>query len=397
MAFLCIDGSVTYMSAENISLEQSVPQGIYQLIGTKFGSQLNPMKDFKLTHGKIYGTSQERADHIVKAFKSTNPDKNLGVLLSGGRGLGKTLTTRLVIEQLKDDYPIISVSQYTADLADFLSHVKGCVILMDEFEKFMGGNIQGNEAEDEQTKQETILSVLDGNTGSQGNLFLLTVNNTYKLDENLLSRPGRIRYHFRYESEAADVVRDYCKDNLNDKSKVEEVVKALGCTKYVSMDIISSFVDELNRFPEKTPDKVKEYFNIDSNITKLKYDVMVDTPDGPLTYTSTYESSEPPSNRWFYLKKGEYKKILKARGITEGSTEEENMTYTNALRLTIDTDLPAFIYGSEMIDSDYVIIDSIQNSDDDYDNEPEKYKAIKCVVSDPEFASYSKKYNKNSF
>ena len=195
MAFLNIDGEYCWMDGDGISVDKVIKKNIWKMVPTKVGPKLTPLDDFKLSHEKIYGNSQNRANHIVEAFRKNDAEHNLGVLLSGGRGLGKTLTTRLVIEQLKDDYPIVVISEYMNGMADFLSHLKNTVILMDEFEKFMSGNINGSDNTEEQTKQESILSVLDGNTGSTGNLYLLTVNNTYKLDENLISRPGRIRYH----------------------------------------------------------------------------------------------------------------------------------------------------------------------------------------------------------
>lgn len=397
MAFLNLDGEVYWMDGDGISIDNKIPIGIWQLVGTKMGPKLIPIKDFKLSHGKIYGNSQIRANHIVEAFKKNEDDRNLGVLLSGGRGLGKTLTTRLVIEQIKDDYPIITISEYVPGMNDFLSHVKKSVILMDEFEKFMSGNIKGNDAEDEQTKQETLLSVLDGNTGSAGNLYLLTANHTYKLDENLISRPGRIRYHYKYNSETADVVRAYCKDNLNDQSKIDAVVHTLGATKYVSMDIISSFVDELNKFPDETPETVKDYFNLDATSSKLKYDIVISTPDGPLTYSYTYEGSGMPEDNWFHLRSEDYRRLLKAAGIKKGSDEEEDFDYPNAIRATIDGTVPPFIYGSESLDPDIAEVTEInyyQEGNKSWDS-TEGWEVAKVIVTDLEFTSFSKKYNKN--
>jgi hypothetical protein len=397
MAFLNLDGEVYWMDGDGISIDNKIPIGIWQLVGTKMGPKLIPIKDFKLSHGKIYGNSQIRANHIVEAFKKNENDRNLGVLLSGGRGLGKTLTTRLVIEQIKDDYPIITISEYVPGMNDFLSHVKKSVILMDEFEKFMSGNIKGNDAEDEQTKQETLLSVLDGNTGSAGNLYLLTANHTYKLDENLISRPGRIRYHYKYMSEPAEVVRSYCQDNLNDKSKIEEVVYTLGLTKYVSMDIISSFVDELNKFPNETPSSVKDYFNLDTTSDRLIYEITLKGPLGLLTYSLTYEGSDMPQGYWFHLKSEDYKKILKKAGIKKDSEEEESFDYPHSIKAALNGTVPSFIMGSEDLDTDIVDIDSVSWSiRADTELDTEEWSIEKAVVIDPEYKIFSKRYNKNT-
>ena len=395
MAFLNIDGEYYWMDGNGISVDKVIKKNIWKMVPTKMGPKLAPLDDFKLSHGKIYGNSQVRANHIVEAFRKNDAEHNLGVLLSGGRGLGKTLTTRLVIEQLKDDYPVVVISEYINGMADFLSHLKNTVILMDEFEKFMSGNVNGDDNAKEQTKQESILSILDGNTGSAGNLYLLTVNNTYRLDENLISRPGRIRYHYTYESENATVVRAYCEDNLNDKSKIEEVVSVLGSTKYVSMDIISSFVDELNKFPEMSPSDVREYFNLDVSNSKLKYSVLLKTPDGNFTYSATYSGS--PDDVWLHMSNSDYKRLLKSKGLKEDSDEADELDYVSAINITIE-DLPP-VYGVHKLLPDELIINylSFTYSPNLSFDDSEGYEVLSATITDPEFASYTKKYNKNSF
>lgn len=394
MAFLNIDGEYCWMDGDGISVDKVIKKNIWKMVPTKVGPKLTPLDDFKLSHGKIYGNSQNRANHIVEAFRKNDAEHNLGVLLSGGRGLGKTLTTRLVIEQLKDDYPIVVISEYMNGMADFLSHLKNTVILMDEFEKFMSGNINGSDNTEEQTKQESILSVLDGNTGSTGNLYLLTVNNTYKLDENLISRPGRIRYHYVYESEDASVVKAYCKDNLNDKSKIEDVVNVLGSIKYVSMDIISSFVDELNKFPDLSPADVREYFNLDVSNSKLKYSVLMKTPDGNFTYSKV--TSSDSSEIWLNMSNLDYKKLLKSKGLKEDSDEADNLDYMSSIKITIDNVPP--IYGVHKLLPDEFTIDtlSFQYSANLPFDESEGYEVLSATITDPEFASYTKRYHKNS-
>jgi hypothetical protein len=259
----------------------------------------------------------------------------------------------------------------------------------------MVGNINGDDNKEEQTKQETLLSVLDGNTGSAGNLYLLTVNNTYKLDENLISRPGRIRYHYVYNSEDAAVVKAYCLDNLNDKSKIDDVVNVLGSTKYVSMDIISSFVDELNKFPDLSPTDVREYFNLDINTSKLKYSILMKTPDGVFTYSNICYDN--PSNIWARLNNQDYKKLLKSKNIKDGSEEADDLDYMSAINFTIE-DMPP-IYGTRTLLPDEVIINELafNYSDSQSFDDSEGYEVLSATITDPEFASYTKKYNKNAF
>ena len=381
MNFLITEDEVAFINSDDIKLGQQVPLGFWKLDAAQFKGIFLKKADFKLSHGKIYGKSQNIADHIVQAYKYTPEDKNMGVLLSGGRGLGKTLTTRLVIEQLAKTHPIIIISDYFNGMVDFLENIKGCVILMDEFEKVMGGNIRGNDAENEQTKQETLLSLLDGNTGSSGNLFLLTVNNTYKLDENLKSRPGRIRYHYRFISETADVVREYCKDNLKNQDRIEEVVKALSCAEYVSMDIITSFVEELNNFPEMKPSEVIDYFNIESGDKKYIFTVIVkDKDDGNIyNFTRTCRSVDYDSMGLTPSDSRKYSELQKAAG--------NETDYYKYLTASIDDDaIPAYIWGKEQIDPASVEIHSITTFDNEqYEIEDcSNLEIVGVTVEDPD-------------
>lgn len=376
--WLRIDDELMYMDGDSIStVGQKIPIGIYKTAFQKLRGTFLKETEIKLSHGKIYGHSQEIADHIVKSFELNSNDKNLGVLLSGGRGLGKTLTTRLVINQLKDKYPIVVISEYTPDLPEFLAHIKGSVILMDEFEKFMGGAANGSDNEDEQTKQETLLSILDGNSGCAGNLFLLTVNNVYKVDDNLKSRPGRIRYHYRYDSEGADTVRKYCKDNLLNKSLTDDVVKVLGVAKYVSLDIITQFVDELNKFPELTPLDIIDFFNIESSDKKYEIVIFAECRGKKVQYSRTFKN---------YLDCDWVQLTPKYRNIPKDEVPQH-------LSVSLDEeDIPSYIYGKERLNPEVISLETVDGDGIDTD----EVKILQVILEDPEFESFSRKYMKNS-
>lgn len=379
--WLKIDDEMVFMNGDSVSSLKTLPNKVYKTVFSKMRGTFLKETEIKIEHGKIYGNSQNIADHIVQAFELNDNSKNLGVLLSGGRGLGKTLTTRLVIEKFKEKYPIILVSEFTPDLPDFLSNLKNCIILMDEFEKFMSGNANGSDNEEDQTKQETILSVLDGNTGCAGNLFLLTVNKLYKVDENLKSRPGRIRYHYRYESENAEVVRNYCKDNLERKDIIEDVVRTLGVAKYVSLDIITSFVDELNKFPTLTPLEVMEFFNIESSETKYKISIVAEVNEKQVIYERTFRNYL--DEEWCTLSSK-----FRNKYSDDGSVPEH-------INITLESEnMPSYIYGKEKIDVSNISFNDISGCDET--TTPEDVHILSVILEDPDFEAFSKKYNKNS-
>ena len=87
MAFLIDDDSVRIINSEQYKIQKELPKGVYKLVFSKMGSYLEKT-ELKLTHGKIYGNSQEITNHVVEAYKLNPVEKNMGVLLSGDRGLG---------------------------------------------------------------------------------------------------------------------------------------------------------------------------------------------------------------------------------------------------------------------------------------------------------------------
>ena len=384
--FLKLENTVKYVEADSVDdlkLSKEVPVGVWKLSCAQFVGFFLEETEIKLSHGKIYGDAQDIADHVAEAFEKNDPNKNLGVLFSGEKGLGKTLTTRLILEKFYGKKPIIIISEYINGMADFISKFKGCVILMDEFEKFTGGNTD-SEDENSLTKQESLLSIFDGNTGCSGNLFLLTVNNTYKLNENLKSRPGRMRYHYKFTSENATVVRNYCNDNLNNKEIIEDVVETLGSAGFVSMDILSSFVDELNKFPDKKPSEVLKYFNIENEnaYENFRATFKVLWGDTEVTYADRSPLRNFYNGRWLSWKVSSDKEREKLR----------NLGIPNDIYVVLDEGADISSYFENVLSEDDY---NIENETFDQTNSftEDDLKVIKAVVKSIEMDKKIKRYN----
>lgn len=384
--FLKLENTVKYVDADSVDdlkLSKDVPVGVWKLSCAQYVGFYLEETEIKLSHGKIYGDAQDIADHVVEAFEKNDPNKNLGVLFSGEKGLGKTLTTRLILEKFYGKKPIIIISEYINGMTDFISNFKGCVVLMDEFEKFTGGNTD-SEDENSLTKQESLLSIFDGNTGCSGNLFLLTVNNTYKLNENLKSRPGRMRYHYKFTSENATVVRNYCNDNLNNKEIIEDVVETLGSAGFVSMDILSSFVDELNKFPDKKPSEVLKYFNIENENAdeNFRATFKVLWGDTEVIYADRAPLRCFHNGRWASLKVNNDKEREKFR----------KLDIPDNICITIDEDADISSYFENVLsEDDYRIEDETFDQTESFTEDD--LKVIKAVVKSAEMDKKIRRYN----
>lgn len=287
MAFLVNEASVDIINDKAVDIRSSLPIGIYKVSYSQFRGVFLENTDFKLEHGKIYGHADEIASHIVDAYKKFS--SNLGVILSGGKGLGKSLTARLVVEKVMKKYPVIIINEYIPTMFDCLSSISNAVIIIDEFEKTMKGHIDGSDNHtDAKSKQEDMLTFLDGTAVASHNLVLMTVNNVFEVDDFLRSRPGRIKYHYRYESIDEKTIRAYCADNLKKPKLEDDIVNELLATRYVSLDIVRALVDEVNAFDVSVSDALG-YLNVEINRINVSADIILEFPDGKVE-TRTYRA-----------------------------------------------------------------------------------------------------------
>jgi SpoVK/Ycf46/Vps4 family AAA+-type ATPase len=283
MAYLVGKTSVDIISDDAVDIRDNLPAGFYKLEAAPMRGFYLDKADYNTAHGKIYGKSDVIASHVADAYEKS--DRSLGVLFSGGKGLGKSLTTRLIIEKLMSRHPVIIINKYIDGMFDFLEPIKNVVYLFDEFEKTMRGNVnEQSNNNNATTKQDQILTFLDGTASGTHNLFLFTVNEKRELNDNLLSRPGRIRYHYQFESCDADTIRNYCKDNLEKPELESEIVDTLTATRYVSLDIVRALVDEVNTY-DVTVSEAMNYLNIDFKRISLQARVTWALGDVQKTYT----------------------------------------------------------------------------------------------------------------
>lgn len=206
---------------------------------------------------KIYGKEQQFCDRVLNTFKRSN--RNLGVLLTGLKGTGKSLVAKMIAQQSK--MPIVCITApFSGDkFADCLEKMGDNVILFfDEFEKVY------KEEED----QKHFLSILDG-TFSGKKLFLFTTNH-FEINEFLKSRPSRIRYVRRFEGLDKETIDEIIEDLLENKEYEEELKSVLNILSSVSVDVLLHLIDEINSYNEPPRVAIK---NLNIQIEHSYFDV----------------------------------------------------------------------------------------------------------------------------
>ena len=111
------------------------------------------------------------------------------------------------------------------------------VILIDEAEKTFS----------EKDDAHILLKLIDGVYNRTRKLYILTTNKLH-INENLLGRPGRIRYIQEFTNLPKAAVEEYLEDNLEDKSKKQAVMDIVDLLEISTIDILKSIVEEFNIF-----------------------------------------------------------------------------------------------------------------------------------------------------
>ena len=271
---LYIKSGVNYRvtSSTEMDLQDALPPLTYVVkFSDQAGFYLSAVDNFTLP-SKMYGTTEKNSARILNTFLS-RPSAT-GALLCGEKGSGKTLLAKTVaVNAQKLGIPVLLVNDdhHGDSFNRFLQDIEQpVVVIFDEFEKVY-----------KHEKQEHILTLLDGVFPTK-KLFLITCNDIYRLDSNLKNRPGRIYYLFQYKGLDAGFIRDYCEDNLKDKSHINSLVKISTVFDEFNFDMLKACVEEMNRYNESPYDvlnclNVKPEFSsgvlYDCNLTIEGYEV----------------------------------------------------------------------------------------------------------------------------
>ena len=240
----------------------------------KHGFYLEQYYEFTIPDSKIYGVHLEKVNKVLSSYKVFN--RNLGVILSGDKGIGKSLFARLLgKEAVAGGIPVIIVDAFVDGVGSFIDRIdQEVMILFDEFDKTF---VKGGDTEVD--PQAAMLSLFDG--VSQGKkLFVVTCNELRGLNSFLVNRPGRFHYHFRFNYPTADDIKEYLNDKLCEFAK-EEIENVVSFSNRVALnyDCLRAIAFELNlglTFQEAIGD-----LNI-INIKNEQYEIILRFEDGTI-------------------------------------------------------------------------------------------------------------------
>mmetsp|Transcript_6936 Transcript_6936/g.9000 ORF Transcript_6936/g.9000 Transcript_6936/m.9000 type:complete len:409 (+) Transcript_6936:54-1280(+) len=235
---------------ESMVFEETLPAGTYA-VKWSCAEQSFVMEiiDNMSLPPKLYGNMEKNADRILRTFGDR--PSGTGVLLAGNKGSGKTLLAKLIsAKALSAGIPtlVINTNECAGDAFNtFVQMIEQpAVLLFDEFEKVYSDG----------DRQSEMLTLLDGLYPSK-KLFLLTCNDRYSLNENMIDRPGRLFYLLEFEGVGLDFVRGYCEDNLKENRYISQVCSIAGLFSQFNFDILKALVEEMNRYNESPTEAIK--------------------------------------------------------------------------------------------------------------------------------------------
>lgn len=235
-----------YHLAEITSLQEELNVGLYRVVRGFGGLQLEHIGErFEFPY-KIYGKDDGFINRAIKTYHNTVG--NLGLLLNGTKGTGKTVTAKRIANGL--DQPVLVVTEKHDDLSVFLNEIQqNVVVFIDEYEKLW------NEY------QHSILTVMDGVLSNEFRKVFLLTTNRLSVNENMLQRPGRVRYLNTFGDLDKATIEDIVDDLLVHKDHRGPLIEFLSTLEMISIDICKSVIEEVNIHNEP-PVKFKDIFNV---------------------------------------------------------------------------------------------------------------------------------------
>jgi len=247
----------SYVPVQTSCLQPALEKGVYSIRVPAMGPiYLEKIKeDFHFPY-KVYGVNDGFVERVKKTFVNTTG--NLGVLLNGIKGTGKSVTAELISNSFTaENVPTILISQRFNGLDEFLASIQqDIIVFVDEFEKVF----KDNTAEYDQDRSEELLSLIDGALKSEHRRLFLFTTNEKNINSNLVSRPGRIRYTKEYQDLDLDTINELIDDILIHKQHKEEVINYISNLVIITIDIVKAIIQEVNIHNE-SPESFQDFFN----------------------------------------------------------------------------------------------------------------------------------------
>jgi hypothetical protein len=214
---------------------------------------------------KLYGLETDFINRVIKTYNATD-NGNLGILLNGLKGTGKTVSSKQIANTLNQ--PIIIVGENKPQYPSFLNSIpQNITIFIDEYEKTFGN-------------ASNMLTIMDGASNSEYRRVFLLTTNELRVESNMIQRPGRVRYLKTFDHLKPVVIKEIVDDILIHKQFTNDCIQFISSLETITVDIVKAVLNEVN-IHEEAPTAFESIFNVKK--LRGKYNVSIREEDGTLT------------------------------------------------------------------------------------------------------------------
>jgi hypothetical protein len=265
MSVQWINDKGIYFMSPPIGCTKVLPVGVYVVGWNDHNKryELNKSMDSFSFDYKIYNLDTPFIDRVLKTHDNTT--NNLGILLYGVRGTGKTVTAKIICNRL--NMPVLIVRKEDSNLSTLLSEIQQeVIVLIDEFEKIYRDETQKH-----------LLSLMDGVMQNKHRRVFILTSNSLRINENFIQRPGRIRYKKEYKDLDLETITEVVNDMLINKELNDGTIDYISQLEMITIDIVKAVLNEVNIHNED-PKMFSDVFNATKKT--LRYNVWKITDRG---------------------------------------------------------------------------------------------------------------------
>lgn len=153
----------------------------------------------------LYGVKYPKISKIIMDDYARTK-KSLGVLLTGAKGMGKSLLSEVLGNEMIDKgFPVLYITEElpASAISEFIKVLGPCCVILEEFDKIYNWD------------KTPAFIPLFSDTSNDGTLFIITANHISSgtLDP-LLDRPQRLKYRINFGEMTEDVINHIVDDNV---------------------------------------------------------------------------------------------------------------------------------------------------------------------------------------
>lgn len=313
----------SYQLAEISHQQPQLPVGVYRL---EFNE---PFSFFYLDHiqdkftfpYKIYGIETDFVKRVKKSWDNTVG--NMGILLNGLKGTGKTVTAELICNKM--NIPVIIVQKHYGGLVSFFNSIQQDVIIfIDEYEKVYN------------KYDNSLLSVMDGVFRTDSRKMFLLTTNELNIEKNMLQRPSRIRYIKSYTDLSLEIIMEVVDDKLIYPELRTQTIRMISELPIITMDLVKAVIEEVNIHHED-PALFKDIFNVQGDQSEIM-NVYIMEEDGSKTEYAKAANIHPSFISSYEEGEGLYVQKKRAGTIVK---------YINKFQLLVEVETPPTDPGSD--------------------------------------------------